>query len=110
MNSQMELSVIDDARINEERVLKMVSDAQGSVYGQTKSGMVFRIDNQKVSEVYESSELGMETISSILADPFQAGKVYIAETPLYEIDYKLNIFVYYSRLVSQSLRCGQILY
>ena len=78
VNSQMELSVIDDARINEERVLKMVSDAQGSVYGQTKSGMVFRIDNQKVSEVYESSELGMETISSILADPFQAGKVYIA--------------------------------
>ena len=78
VNAEMELSVIDDARVNDERVLRLVSDSQGRIYGQTKSGIVFLIEDHKVSEVYESSELGMETIASILTDPVHQGKVYIA--------------------------------
>ncbi len=73
----MVLHVIDDDRINEERVLKLVSDPAGRIYGQTANGIIFSIDDHRVSELYESSQLGMEKISTILADPDHAGKLYI---------------------------------
>jgi len=77
VDSQMVLHLIDDARINEERVLKLESDSAGRIYGQTSNGIIFAIDDHKVSELYEGSELGMEKISTILADPQNDGKVYI---------------------------------
>ena len=76
-DSDMVLHIINDKRINEERVLKLVSDQAGKIYGQTKNGIIFSIEDHKVSEIYESSELGMEKISTILADPLNDGKVYL---------------------------------
>ena len=77
VDAQMELHVIDDERINEERVLKLVSDSEGVVYGQTKNGLIFALDDHGISEIYDSDELGMEKITTILADPQEAGKLYI---------------------------------
>ena len=73
----MVLHAVDDERINDERVLKLVSDPTGRIYGQTASGIIFSIDDHRVSELYESSQLGMEKITTILADPDHAGKIYI---------------------------------
>ncbi len=73
----MTVQVIDDERINEARVLKLVSDAEGRIYGQTTSGVIFSIDDHAVSDLYESERLGVEKISTILADPDHAGKLYI---------------------------------
>ena len=77
VNTDMSLSVIDDERINEERVLKLDSDSSGIIYGQTKTGKIFSIDNQEITEVFESSDLLMPKISTIMADPINDGKVYI---------------------------------
>ncbi|WP_408071714.1 ATP-binding protein [Butyrivibrio sp. JL13D10] len=71
------LKIIDDARINDERVLKLDSDSAGRVYGQTRSGMIFSIDDCKIGEAHTSEELGTDTITSILADPEVDGKVYL---------------------------------
>ncbi len=71
------LKNIDNERINDERILRLDADTSGRIYGQTKNGIIFSIDNCKISEVYASEELGMETITSILADPEAEGKVYI---------------------------------
>ncbi|MCR5724285.1 MAG: hybrid sensor histidine kinase/response regulator, partial [Treponema sp.] len=68
---------IKDKRINQERVLRLDADYNGRVYGQTKNGKVFVIDNHLVTEVYTSEALGLEPITTILADPFKAGYVYI---------------------------------
>ena len=76
VDSQMEVHVIDDARINEERVLKLVSDSSGRIYGQTKNGIIFSVDGHKLSQVHTGNELGMEKITTILADPENAGKLY----------------------------------
>ncbi|MCR5701772.1 MAG: response regulator [Lachnospiraceae bacterium] len=73
----MSLTVIDDERINEERVLKLESDVNGIIYGQTKNGNVFSIKDKKVSAFYSSSDLGMETITTILVDKDKAGIVYL---------------------------------
>lgn len=77
VNTDMSLSVIDDDRINDERVLKLDSDSSGIIYGQTKTGKIFSIENQEITEVFESSDLLLPQISTIMADPINAGKVYI---------------------------------
>ncbi|MBR1476959.1 MAG: response regulator [Lachnospiraceae bacterium] len=76
VDSLMELHLIDDDRINEETVLRLVSDSVGHIYGQTKNGIVFSIENHEISRVYDSDELGVEKITSILADPDNPGKLY----------------------------------
>ncbi len=75
--SDMKVRIIEDNRLMNERVLKLDSDSEGTIYGQTRSGRVFRIRNRVVSDVFDSDDLGTEKITSILADPVNPGKVYL---------------------------------
>ncbi|MCR4589680.1 MAG: response regulator [Lachnospiraceae bacterium] len=77
VDQDLNVNVIDDERLNEERVLKLDSDAEGRIYGQTKNGHIFLIEKQAVSHVYSSEELGVEKISTIHTDPGEPGKLYI---------------------------------
>ena len=77
VDAQGRLHALSDERINEERILKLDSDKSGRIYGQTKNGIVFAIENCKVTELYSSSELGMEKITTLMADPLNIGKVYL---------------------------------
>ncbi|MCR4909617.1 MAG: response regulator [Lachnospiraceae bacterium] len=77
VDSEMKVCDIDDKRINEERVLKLDTDSTGRIYGQTKSGLIFLIENKAVTKVYSSNELGMEAITTIKTDPLNPGKVYL---------------------------------
>ena len=47
----MQVRVLDDVRIKSERVLRLVSDSEGIIYGQTKSGVIFRVKNRMVTDV-----------------------------------------------------------
>ncbi len=76
VDSSMRLHVIDDERVNNERVLRLVSDPRGRVYGQTKDGCVFAVDRDKILQFYNSKDLGLEKITTILADPNEPGKIY----------------------------------
>ncbi len=78
-----QLHTIDDSRINEERVLKLDSDSNGRIYGQTKNGKVFAIENCKITDVFTSDELGMEPITTILADPHSPGYIYFGTESKY---------------------------
>ena len=68
---------VNDERINNERVLRLDRDSSGVIYGQTKSGLIFKIENRAVKEVYSSKELGTETITTIKSDPLNPGEVYL---------------------------------
>nr|MCR5387948.1 hybrid sensor histidine kinase/response regulator [Lachnospiraceae bacterium] len=59
-----------------ERVLKLDKDLNGRIYGQTSNGFVFAIDNCEVTEYYNSENLGIEKITTIMADPKTPGKVW----------------------------------
>jgi signal transduction histidine kinase/CheY-like chemotaxis protein/HPt (histidine-containing phosphotransfer) domain-containing protein/streptogramin lyase len=72
----MSVRLVDDKRINNERILRLVSDSEGNVFGQTKNGAVFALENGAVTEYYDSSELGTATITTILADPFKPRTLY----------------------------------
>lgn len=76
VDKDMVIHVVDDQRINTERILKLVSDAEGNIYGQTKNGVIFSLKKGKVEKYFTSGSLGMEKITTILADPDESGKVY----------------------------------
>ena len=63
--------------IAKERVLKLDTGSDGKIYGQTTTGIIFEIEDRSVTEIFHSEELGMEKITTIMADPVQAGQVYI---------------------------------
>ena len=63
--------------LDKERILKVEADSNGKIYGQTSNGIVFAITNRNVTEVYTSTDLQMERITSLLVDPLNAGKVYL---------------------------------
>jgi len=77
VDEEWKVHTVNDSRINDERVLRLDSDKNGKIYGATKNGRVFVIVDRKISEEYTSADLGIETITTILADPDQAGKVYL---------------------------------
>ena len=77
IDKNMGVNLLDDERIQGERILNFDSDSEDIIYGQTKSGRVFSIKNKLVTAVYDSADLGMEKITSILADPLQENMVYI---------------------------------
>ncbi|MCR5655621.1 MAG: response regulator [Lachnospiraceae bacterium] len=75
-NEAFEITLVDDDRINNERVLRLVKDAKGQIYGQTKNGLVFSVENGKVTKCYESADLGDEVITTIMPDPERGGRLY----------------------------------
>lgn len=77
VNLEMEVSVVDDERINNEKILRLVADRSGRVYGQTGNGGIFRISEGSISEFYTSSELGMDRITAIESDPDADNTLYI---------------------------------
>ncbi|MBR4318905.1 MAG: hybrid sensor histidine kinase/response regulator, partial [Oscillospiraceae bacterium] len=68
---------LSDPVLNTERVLKLDADISGRIYGQTSNGIIFAIDDCRITEIYQSEELGMEKITTVLADPLHEGYVYI---------------------------------
>ena len=68
---------VSNPLIDKERIIKLVSDINGLIYGQTSNGIVFSIKNRNITDIYTSANLEMNTITSILADPINEGKVYL---------------------------------
>ena len=63
--------------LDKERILKLEKDLNGKIYGQTSNGIIFAIENRNITDVYTSEELGIERVSTLLADPLNEGKVYL---------------------------------
>ena len=76
VSHDLEVSFLDE-RLAEERVLRLSSDSNGIIYGQTKNGYIFRIEDQTITSLLSSDDIGVDRISTILADPKHPGRVYI---------------------------------
>ncbi|MBE5859743.1 MAG: response regulator [Butyrivibrio sp.] len=77
IDKNMVVHAVDNERINKSRVLKLDKDAAGRIFGQTSGGAIFAIDNCQITEIYESRNLRMDTITTIMADPEIPGKIYL---------------------------------
>ncbi len=77
IDSDMKLTVIDSPYLKDEYIIRIVSDAEGNIVGNTRSGGVFRLDNKRLTAYYPGEDLGIGKVSTIFADPDKAGYVYM---------------------------------
>ncbi len=68
---------IRDERLDQEEITMIKNAPDGSIYGVTYSGSVFKIKDLKVTEFYTAEELGHGLIYSVYPDPHHPGKVYL---------------------------------
>ena len=77
VDQDMNVHIMDDERINDDRVLRLCTDSSGRVYGQTRNGCVFAIDSARITEMYTCEDLSMsDKITTIVCDPDMPGKMY----------------------------------
>ncbi|MCR5591201.1 MAG: response regulator [Lachnospiraceae bacterium] len=76
-DKDLAIQQIKDERVDEETVLKLDSDKDGRIFGQTYDGGLFAIDDLTVTDFYENGILGNESISTFMADPDSDSKIYI---------------------------------
>lgn len=76
-DADLNIHIIGEELLGEERVLKLDSDSAGTIYGATKNGTVFSIKDKEVDQIYKTGELTDRNITTILADPDQEGYIYL---------------------------------
>lgn len=76
-DENLHLHELSGTDLSGERVLKLDADANGRIYGQTTSGTIFAIDHCEITECYQSRELHLPKITTIMADPEHAGNVWL---------------------------------
>ncbi|MCR4654827.1 MAG: response regulator [Lachnospiraceae bacterium] len=67
---------MNDERLNEKIIARLVSDSGGMIYGNTSDGDIFSIDNGHIMLFFSSKELGFEDISTIYTDSEENGMAY----------------------------------
>ncbi len=68
---------IDDERLNDKIIVRLVSDAKGVVYGNTKEGAVFALEEGRITKFIPGDKFDGQLISTIYTDPDQPGKLYM---------------------------------
>ncbi|MBQ3281184.1 MAG: response regulator [Eubacterium sp.] len=71
------LQTIEDERIASERIVMMKADVTGNVYGLTRDGSVFQLENGEIVKIYNGEQLGTGTITAMSTDPEKPGVLYI---------------------------------
>lgn len=76
VDKDQNLQMLNDPKINNEyvRMLRVCDDV---IYGVTKEGSVFTVEDKKLTAFYSASKLGISNIHSVLPDPEKPGYVYI---------------------------------
>ena len=77
IDKDMGFHALNDPQLNNEYIIRMVSDAAGTVFGNTRDGDAFCIEGTKVTAYYHGGDLGIGSITTIFADPKTPGSVYL---------------------------------
>ena len=77
MDTDGKLYNLDNPQLNNEYIIRMTSDADGNVYGNTRSGGIFRIEDKKLTAYYHGDDLGIGKVTAIFANPNKSGYVYL---------------------------------
>ncbi|MCR5791699.1 MAG: response regulator [Lachnospiraceae bacterium] len=77
VDKDLKLHTLPEEQLDKDRVLKLESDADGKIYGQTVNGLLFSIEHCKITKIYDSHELGIGKATTILVDPKRTGYIYV---------------------------------
>ena len=84
VDNVMQLHILNDARFDKKTIVKLSTDSEGTVYGNTNDGEIFSIKNGSVNEFLDISEGEKGKVRTILADPNAPGMVYLGtESAMY---------------------------
>ncbi|MCR5473937.1 MAG: response regulator [Lachnospiraceae bacterium] len=75
IGGDMKPVVVKDDRIEQESIIRIVSDDEGNIYGNTKNGAIFSITDGKVTRFYTPEELGT-AVTAIFPDSINKGNFY----------------------------------
>ena len=73
----MQIHLIDDDRLNSDRVLKLDQCSDGKIYGSTRNGYAFLIEDRKLEKIFTGKDLGIGKITTLEADPGNPSKIYL---------------------------------
>ena len=76
-DNDLKVHIPDGEDLTGERVLRLDKDIKGRIYGQASGGIVFAIDDCAITEIYNSEALGIDTVTTLMADPKKPGRVYL---------------------------------
>lgn len=68
---------LDSKSVGKAYIIRLVTGADGKVYGNTRDGDVFAINDRDVERFYMGKRLGVGNVSAIFADPDNEGKVFL---------------------------------
>lgn len=77
LDKDFNISRIKDPRVDVARTMRLTSDAEGKMYGYCDNGYIYTIEDCRIKDIYKGTDLAIEGITSLLADPNASGKVYI---------------------------------
>ena len=77
IDSDSQLQMISDPRINEKYVRRLTADADGIIYGCTMDSCFFAMENLELTSFYSAEEMGIGNVICITPDPNEKGRVYL---------------------------------
>ena len=77
IDSSLTLHPLEEPQTDNAYILRLCSDSEGTVYGNTRSGSFFRIKDLRITDYYNGDDLSVGTVTTIAADPDRPGSVYL---------------------------------
>ena len=77
VDSDNNLHMIEDPRIENKYVRRLRADADGVIYGSTMDSCFFSMENLELTSFYDGEEIGIGEIYCITPDTNERGKVYL---------------------------------
>ena len=77
IDKDLNLSVIDDDRINDLYIRQLMVGKDDVVYGLTNTDILFTIKGSSIADYYRGSDMRLENMRSIMPDPEDPSRIYI---------------------------------
>ncbi|SEQ28511.1 energy-coupling factor transport system substrate-specific component [Lachnospiraceae bacterium NE2001] len=77
IDTEMKMSSIDESLLSDTYICELRLGVDGVIYGETRSGAIFTIEDKKISACYDPDKLGVGSVYTVYPDPGMPGYVYI---------------------------------
>ncbi|MCR4999267.1 MAG: response regulator [Lachnospiraceae bacterium] len=77
VDADLQVHKFPDSRLRYKRILKLSVEDDGIIYGYTKNGDVFSIEDKRITAYTSGEKLGIAPINNIISDPINAGHMYL---------------------------------
>ena len=77
VDTEGNLSLIDDSMVNSEYVRRLETGVDGITYALTMGGDIFTLVNGSLDRYYSAEDLGIEDIHAMTTDPINPGYLYL---------------------------------